>query len=106
MACTFKFCTVTRFSCAEISLFMIHYEFEKRVTETCARDPTPQGKRIVADYSHYRSVQGESKYYFLIERPLNLENKIGRRVGLISSTAVEPYSGVNVTLISSRKRVC
>ena len=30
---------------------MIHDEFEKRVTETCARD-----KRIVVDYRHYRSV--------------------------------------------------
>ena len=85
---------------------MIHYEFEKRVTETCARDPTPQGKRIVVDYSHYRSAYGKSKYYFLIKRPSNLENKIGRRVGLISSAAVESYSGVNVTLISSRKKVC
>ena len=78
---------------------MIHYEFEKRVTKTCARD-----KRIVVDYRHYRS--GESKYYFSIKRPSNLENKIGRRVGLISLAAVESYSGVKVTLISSRKRVC
>ena len=35
---------------------MIHYEFEKRVAETCERDLTPQGKRIVVDYRHYRSV--------------------------------------------------
>ena len=47
------------------------------------RDPTPQGKRIVVDYRHYRSVYGESEYYFLIKRLSNLENKIGRRVGLI-----------------------
>ena len=41
-------------------------------------------KRIVVDYRHYRSVKGESNYYFLIKRPSNLENKIGRRVGLTS----------------------
>ena len=85
---------------------MIHNDFEKRVTETCTRDPTPQGKRIVVDYRHNRSVYGESEYYFLIKRPSNLRNKIGRRVGLISSAADESYSGANVTLNSSRKKVC
>ena len=49
------------------------------VTETCARDPTPQGKGIVVDYRHYRSVKGKSKYDFLIKPPPDLENKIGRR---------------------------
>ena len=63
---------------------MINYECNKMssilcVIETCARDPTPQGKHLVGDYRHYRPLWGESKYDFLIKRPSNLENKIGRR---------------------------
>ena len=70
------------------------------VTETCARDPTPQGKHLVGDYRHYRSLCG-SKYDFLVKRPSNLENKSRHRSWSLTfpPAAVVSYSGVNVTPI-------
>ena len=40
------------------------------VTETCARDPTPEGKHLVGDYRHYRPLWGESKCDFLIKETI------------------------------------
>ena len=38
------------------------------VIETCARGPTPQGKRLVEDYRRYKPLWVESKYDFLIKK--------------------------------------
>ena len=67
------------------------------VTETCARDPTPQGKHLIEDYKHYRPLWGESKYDFLIKSQSNLENKIGRRS--LSCLFSNIYSGCSRILL-------